>query len=153
MPGRAIDGYINEATNMGAAMALSAFDSISAFFSENTPDDFDIILTGDLGKVGSDILENLLSEKIKSFGKKLASIHFDCGLMLYDRILRDVHSGASGCGCSASVLSSYFLPKVKSGEIKKMLLLSTGALMSPSSVFQGDHILGIAPLIQIEHEE
>ena len=152
MPGKAIDGYIKDASNMGAAMALAAFDSISSFFKENNPDDFDLILTGDLGKVGSDILESLLTENLKDNGRKLSSLHKDAGLILYDRKERDVHSGASGCGCSASVMASYILPKVISGEIRKMLLLSTGALMSASSVFQGDHILGIAPLVQIEHE-
>lgn len=153
MPGKAIDGYTKDSSNMGAAMALAAFDSIEKFFMHNDPDSFDLILTGDLGKVGSDILEELLKEKITRFGNKLASLHTDAGLILYDRKKRDVHSGASGCGCSASVLAGYILPKVMRGEIKKMLLLSTGALMSASSIFQGDHILGIAPLIQIEHEE
>lgn len=150
MPGKAIDGYTKDATNMGAAMALSAFDSILAFFEENDPDSFDLILTGDLGAVGSSILRELLSKSNKNYGLKLASLHNDCGLILYDRKSRDVHSGASGCGCSASVLASHFLPMVKRGEIRKMLLLSTGALMSTSSVCQGDHILGIAPLITIE---
>ena len=150
MPGRAIDGYSKDPTNMGAAMALAAFDSIDRFFKENDPDHFDLILTGDLGQVGSDILEELLSKTEN--GLKLSSLHRDAGLLLYDRKEQDVHSGASGCGCSASVLASYILPMVIKGEIKRMLLLSTGALMSASSVFQGDHILGIAPLIQIEHE-
>jgi stage V sporulation protein AD len=93
-----------------------------------------------------------LREKIKSHGTKLASIHKDCGLLLYDREKQDVHSGASGCGCSASVLASHLLPKLKSGELQRILFLSTGALMSTSSVNQGDHILGVAPVIRIEHE-
>ena len=151
MPGRAIDGYIKDASNMGAAMALSAFDSIDFFFSENDPDSYDLILTGDLGRVGSAILRELLSEKNKTHGLKLASLHNDCGLLLYDKSTQDVHAGGSGCGCSASVLASYILPRVSSGELRKILLLSTGALMNTSSLCQGDHILGIAPLITIEY--
>lgn len=153
MPGKVIDGYTKDQSNMGAAMALSAFDSISSFFSENDPDSFDLIVTGDLGRVGSDILEELLSERLPGYGKKLASIHRDCGLILYDESVQDVHSGASGCGCSASVLASHILPRVEEGELERILFLSTGALMSTSSVSQGDHILGVAPVIQIEHEK
>jgi len=152
MPGKIIDGYTKDQSNMGAAMALSAFDSISRFFEENDPDGFDLIMTGDLGAVGSSVLEDLLCKKLTRYGTKLASLHKDAGLLLYDLEKKDVHSGASGCGCSASVLASYVLPKVESGEISKMLFLSTGALMSTSSVSQGDNILGIAPLLQIEHE-
>lgn len=152
MPGKIIDGYTKDQSNMGAAMALSAFDSISRFFEENDPASFDLILTGDLGKVGSSVLESLLCEKLTRYGTKLASLHKDAGLLIYDLNKQDVHSGASGCGCSASVLSTYVLPRVERGEISKMLLLSTGALMSSSSVSQGDNILGVAPLIQIESE-
>ena len=153
MPGKVVDGYTKDASNMGAAMALAAFDSIASFFEENNPDEYDMIITGDLGRIGSDILEELLREKLKDYGTKLASIHRDCGLLLYDAAAQDVHSGASGCGCSASVLASYFLPLLKMGELNKILFLSTGALMSASSVNQGDHILGVAPLIRIEHEK
>jgi len=152
MPGKIRDGYTKDQSNMGAAMALSAFDSISRFFEENSPDDFDLIMTGDLGKVGSSVLEDLLCEKLGAKGKILASLHRDAGLMLYDLSERDVHSGASGCGCSASVLASHVLPEIESGKLKKALFLSTGALMSTSSVSQGDNILGIAPLIVLEHE-
>ena len=98
-------------------------------------------------------MEDMLCRKNKKHGEKLASLHKDAGLLLYDMNKKDVHSGASGCGCSASVLASHVLPMVERGEIKKMLLLSTGALMSTSSVCQGDSILGVAPLLQIEHEE
>jgi stage V sporulation protein AD len=76
----------------------------------------------------------------------------DCGLLIYDLTTQDAHSGASGCGTSASVLAAHFLPKIKSGEIKSMLLLSTGALMNPSSVLQKNPIYGIAPLIKIQHK-
>ncbi len=153
MPGKAVDGYSKDPSNMGAAMALAAFDSIERFFEENNADDFDLILTGDLGAVGSSILEDMLKEKDKKQGTKLASLHKDAGMLLYDKETQDVHSGASGCGCSASVLACHILPMVEEGLIKKMLLLSTGALMSASSVCQGEHILGIAPIVQIEYEE
>ena len=152
MPGKVVDGYSKDPSNMGSAMALAAFDSIASFFEENDPDEYDLIVTGDLGRIGSDILEELLCEKIKSHGTKLASIHRDCGLMLYDSKTQDVHSGGSGCGCSASVLASHLLPQLKRGEVQRILFLSTGALMSSSSVNQGDHILGVAPVIKIERE-
>lgn len=152
MPGKIVDGYTKDAANMGAAMALAASDSILTFFSEENPDEFDLILTGDLGRVGSDILHEIIKEESPDH-VKINSLHTDAGLMLYDMKNQDVHSGGSGCGCSASVLASYVLPRVASGNIRKMALLSTGALMSPSSVLQGEHISGIAPLIVIEHEE
>lgn len=152
MPGKVVDGYSKDPSNMGSAMALAAFDSIASFFEENNPDEYDLIVTGDLGRIGSDILEELLCEKIRSHGTKLASIHRDCGLMLYDSKIQDVHSGGSGCGCSASVLASHLLPQLKRGEVQRILFLSTGALMSSSSVNQGDHILGVAPVIRIERE-
>lgn len=152
MPGKVVDGYSKDATNMGASMALAASDSILSYFSDEDerPEDYDLILTGDLGKVGSSVLSELLLEK-SGDGELLCSLHKDCGNLLYDFEVQDVHSGASGCGCSASVLASYILPKVIRGEIKKMLLLSTGALMSQSSVYQGDNILGVAPVVKIEN--
>ena len=152
MPGRIIDGYSTDASNMGAAMALSAKDSIENYFSsgEEDPMSYDLILTGDLGEVGSNILRDLLTKEMKC-GFYLSSIHRDCGLTLYDRSSTDCHSGASGCGCSASVLSSYVLPMVMKGEIRKMLLMSTGALMSLTSTQQGEHIFGISPAVKIEH--
>ena len=151
MPGKIIDGAIKDATNMGAAMAPAAADSIISYFSLSgrSPDGFDYIVTGDLGEVGSEILCELLSESGLSSAAKR---HLDCGLLLYDKSVQDVHSGGSGCGCSASVLASYFLPRLDRGEIKNILFLSTGALMSPSSVQQGESIAGIAPLIHITGE-
>lgn len=149
MPGKAVDGYIKDASNMGAAMALAASDTILSFFRENDPREFDLIVTGDLGMVGSNILYDIIKEKSPD-GDLISKKHRDCGLILYNTEASDVHAGGSGCGCSASVLASHFLPMLESGELKKILFLSTGALMSTSSVFQGDHILGIAPCIVIE---
>ena len=144
--GKIVDGLTTDAMNMGAAMARAAFDTIYTYFSISGEkiDNFDLIITGDLGKYGSQILEELLEKEIPGAEK----IHEDCGNLLYDESKQDCHAGASGCGCSASVLSSYFLPKMEKGELKNILFLSTGALMSPSSVLQGENILGIAPLLR-----
>lgn len=152
MPGKIIDGYTSDQSNMGAAMALSAKDTLLSFFSDINPNDFDLILTGDLGCVGSAILKELLEDSGEK-GRTISFLHKDCGKLLYDFKNQDVHAGASGCGCSASVLASKILPMVEAGLIKKMALISTGALMSTSSVCQGEHILGTSPIIVIEHEE
>ena len=149
LPGIVVEKGISDASNMGAAMSFAAADTIINYFSmSDIPvNDFDFIVTGDLGKVGSDVLHHLLSEKLPSAIPR----HIDCGLLMYDGEKQDMHSGASGCGTSAAVLASYLLPKVERGEIKNMLLLSTGALMSPSSVLQGNNIKGIAPAVHIRH--
>lgn len=149
MPGRIVDGSTSDGANMGGAMAFAAFDSLQAYFEESGEEirNFDCIVTGDLGKVGSDILRELLSKSISGAER----IHTDCGLLLYDFKKQDVHSGASGCGTSASVLACHFLPMLKEGKIRNILFMSTGALMSPSSLLQGENIYGIAPLIRIEN--
>lgn len=149
MPGRIVDGSTSDGANMGGAMAFAAFDSIISYFDETGENvgDFDLIVTGDLGRVGSDILEELLSKELPGAENR----HTDCGLLLYDTRVQDAHSGASGCGTSASVLACRFLPMLKEGRLRKILFLSTGALMSPSSLLQGENIFGIAPLIRLEH--
>ncbi len=151
MPGRIVDGSTSDGANMGGAMAFAAFDSISAYFMESGEDirSFDYIVTGDLGKVGSNILKELLSKELPG----TEGLHTDCGLLLYDFQNQDAHSGASGCGTSASVLASHFLPLLAEKKIHKILFLSTGALMSPSSLLQGENIYGIAPLIRLESGE
>jgi stage V sporulation protein AD len=148
MPGRIVDGSTSDGANMGGAMAFAAFDSISAYFEDSGENvyNLDYIVTGDLGQVGSDILKELLAKEIPGAEK----LHTDCGLLLYDMKKQDVHSGASGCGTSASVLACHFLPMLKRGELRRILFLSTGALMSPSSLLQGENIYGIAPLIRLE---
>ncbi len=150
MIGKPIDSSIKDGANMGGAMAFAAADTVISYFNESgeDPDSFDHIVTGDLGEVGSLILEDILKDKVPGAEK----IHKDCGLLLYDSSKKDCHSGASGAGTSASVLSSYFLPLFNKRKIKKILFLSTGALMSPSSILQGTDIFGIAPLIKIERE-
>ena len=148
MPGRIVDGSTSDGANMGGAMAFAAFDSICAYFEESGEDfrDFDYIVTGDLGKVGSGILRELMAKNMPGSER----MHTDCGLLLYDFESQDVHSGASGCGTSASVLACHFLPLLKEKRLRKILFMSTGALMSPSSLLQGENIYGIAPLIKIE---
>ena len=145
MPGRIIDSGIRDAANMGAAMAPAVVDSLHRYFAarHERPDDYDAIITGDLAKEGSLILEKMLAEE----GVSVKNNHFDCGKLLYDYDTQDVHAGASGCGCSASVLAAHFMPKLKSGEFRRVLFVATGALMSPSSILQGGNIGGIAPVV------
>ncbi len=146
--GTALDSGIKDANNMGAAMAPAAADTLLRFFSESgeSPFDYDLILTGDLGFEGSELLKILVSER----GLELGKVHNDCGRIIYHKDKQDVHCGGSGCGCSGIVFGSYILPKLLSGEIKKMLLCPTGALMNPASIQQGQSILGICHLLQIE---
>ena len=147
MVGKIIDGATSDAANMGAAMAPAAADTLITYFKETgrSPSDFDAIYTGDLGEVGTALLHELTQKE----GYSLSGVHRDCGTLLYDKEKQDVHSGASGCGCSASVLASSILPAMQRGELSHVLFLSTGALMSPTSVQQGQSIFGIAPLIHL----
>ena len=146
--GKIIDGGTTDAANMGAAMAPAAADTLRTYFKEtNThPRDYDAIYTGDLGAVGSLLLYRLLYRE----GYDVSEVHRDCGMLLYDQKIQDVHSGASGCGCSASVLASHILPCIEQGTLTNVLFLSTGALMSPTSVQQGENIFGIAPLVHLK---
>ena len=148
MAGRIVDGAIRDGANMGGAMAFAAFDTIMRYFNFTSRPitDFDCIVTGDLGEVGSAVLKDLFSKELPG----AVGRHQDCGLLLYDNEIQDTHSGASGCGTSASVLASHFLPMLQNGDLKRILFLSTGALMSPSSIQQGQNIFGIAPLILLE---
>lgn len=149
--GRALDSGVKDGANMGAAMAPAAADTILRFFSLSgeRPSDYDRIVTGDLGAEGSALLVELLREN----GLDLAGRHRDCGVLLFDPLKADVHAGGSGCGCSASVLSALFLPALERGELRRILFLATGALMSPSNLLQGGSILGIAPLVVLEAEK
>ena len=142
---------INDQNNMGAAMAPAAAATLSRFFKDTytLPSDYDLILTGDLGFVGSNLMLKLMEKE----GFPLGENYNDCGLMIFNREKQQVESGASGCGCSASVLSGHILPKMKNGVLKNVLALSTGALMSPTSVQQGETIPGIAHLICFSTEK
>lgn len=145
--GKIVTGGIRDLCNMGAAMAPAAFDTLQSYFRESggSPADFDGIFTGDLGFEGHAIL----SELLESAGYPAPNLG-DCGLLVYDRERQDMHAGGSGCGCSASVLAGYLLPKLQSGALRRILFLATGALMSPGSVWQGGSIPGIAHLLRIE---
>lgn len=145
--GRINDLGITDANNMGAAMAPAAADTIANFLQDtNTqPEDYDLILTGDLSAVGSELLLELLGRKNINLGTR----HADCGMMIYDRNKQDVHAGGSGCGCSAAILCSYLLSKMERKELNSVLFVGTGALMSPTSSQQGESIPGIAHLVHL----
>ena len=147
--GRITDLGVNDANNMGAAMAPAAADTIYNFLTDtNTrPEDYDLILTGDLSAVGSELLQELLQRK----GIDLGTRHADCGLMMYDRHTQDVHAGGSGCGCSAAIVCSYLLSKMERGELHNVLFIGTGALMSTTSSQQGESIPGICHAVAIEN--
>ena len=151
MPGIVVEKGINDAGNMGAAMAPAVLDTLTRYFSATgkSPDDFDMIYTGDLGFEGSSILRELSV----SHGFSLDKNYTDCGNLIYHREEQDVHCGGSGCGCSAVVLASYVLPKLQSGELKNILAIGTGAMMSPSSLKQGLAIPAVAHLVRLEHIE
>jgi len=146
-PGIVIEKGIKDAGNMGAAMAPAAADTLLNFFeaSSTSPDDYDMLISGDLGKEGVSILGEILAASGVDASEKL----FDCGTMIYDLEAQDVHSGGSGCGCSAVVLASYILPKLRSGELSDILVYGTGAMMSPSSLKQGQAIPAVAHLLHL----
>lgn len=148
LPGITQNGGINDPSNMGAAMAPAALDSLLTFFkeSQSKPTDFDLILTGDLGYEGSKILRELSSRE----GYFIDDIHDDCGLMIYERKKQGVHAGGSGCGCAATVLSSKILGELKQGRMKRVLFMATGALMSADSLKQGLTIPAISHIVCLE---
>ena len=146
--GRMVDYDITDANNMGAAMAPAAADTISRFFGDTglTAADFDLILTGDLGQVGAELLDKLIAEK----GFDIREKHRDCGIMIYNLEDTDVQAGGSGCGCSASVLCSYIMKQFEESALNRILFCATGALMSPTSSEQGLSIPGIAHAVVFE---
>ena len=141
---------IKDANNMGAAMAPAAFDTIYTHFQDLgvCAEDYDLIVTGDLGQVGKDTLLALARDAGMSIGGKLA----DCGTMIFDALHQDVHSGGSGCGCSSIVLCGYLLEKLRTQKVKRILFCGTGALLSPTSTQQGLPIPGVCHAIAIEGE-
>lgn len=148
--GSVIDFLVTDANNMGAAMAPAAADTLSHYFEDTStvPDDYDMILSGDLGSVGASILKDMLKEK----GFELKNNYNDCGLMIFDNEKQDTHAGGSGCGCSGAVLTGYVLPKLASRELKNVLFMSTGALMSPTASQQGESIPAVAHLVNFVAE-
>ncbi|MBQ7778055.1 MAG: stage V sporulation protein AD [Oscillibacter sp.] len=145
--GKIVDKGITDANNMGAAMAPAAYDTLSAFFRDTntSPSQYDLILTGDLGELGHSIVRDFFQRD----GVTLDSRYQDCGLLLYDRQQQDMHAGASGCGCAASVLNGYVLGGMREGKWKKVLFAPTGALLSPTSSFQGESVPGICHAVCI----
>lgn len=145
--GTVTDHGIKDANNMGAAMAPAALSTIQAHFQDLgvSADNYDLIVTGDLGQLGKDILLTMAQEEGISLGGKLT----DCGTLVFDNTTQDVHSGGSGCGCSAITLCSYFLPKLLNGKLKRILFCGTGALLSPTSTLQGLPIPGICHAISM----
>ena len=139
--GRIVDKGITDVNNMGAAMAPAACDTLSALFRETKtgPGDYDLIITGDLGVLGHAIVTDLLGRE----GVDLSRNYQDCGMLLYDLDKQDMHAGASGCGCSAAVLNGYLLGGMQQGRWQRVVFAPTGALLSPTSSFQGESIPGI----------
>lgn len=146
-PGRIQDKGIKDANNMGAAMAWAAYDTISQHFQDTNRSSsfYDLIVTGDLGKLGMEIVIDLFAAD----GIELRGNYSDCGVMLFDLEGQDVHCGASGCGCAASVLTGYLLNGMRAGKWRNLLFCATGALHSPTSLGQGESIPGICHAVAI----
>ncbi len=147
--GKMMDYGVRDSMNMGAAMAPAAADTIACHFQDfnRTPEDYDLIVTGDLGVIGRELVLDLLKQK----GYELEKQYFDCGIAIFDDRTQDTHSGGSGCGCSAVTLAGYLLPKLESGELSRILFLPTGALLSTVSFNEGQSIPGICHGVVLEH--
>lgn len=148
LPGIVVEKGIKDASNMGAAMAPAAANTLSRFFAETatSPADYDLIVTGDLGYEGGAILCDLMLAE----SRDIRNNYTDCGMLIYSKATQDKHSGGSGCGCAATVTASYLLPKIESGELSNVLLMATGAMMSPMSIMQGQAIPAVAHLVNIK---
>ncbi len=146
--GKVIDLGVKDASNMGAAMAPSAADTIAMHLSDTNRDIsyYDLVVSGDLGHVGHRLCKEILHDR----GIKEINNYTDCGILIFDRETQDTHAGGSGCGCSGVVFSGYIYKKLLKKELKKVLLMSTGALLSVTSSQQGQSIPGIAHAVSIE---
>lgn len=151
MFGTITDLGITDSANMGAAMAPAAARTVFSFLEDINakPDDFDMILTGDLGFTGSELLRKLA---VSRYSVDISAVHNDCGMMIFDRERQDVHSGGSGCACSGLVLCSDIINRIRRGELKRVLFAGTGALMSPLVSLQGESIPGIAHAVELSFE-
>lgn len=149
IPGKVVDLGAKEPMDMGAAMAPAAADTLVAFFQDTgmKPTDFDIIATGDLGKFGRELAVQLAEKE----GLILGDNYIDCGIEIFDSKKQFTDAGGSGCGCSAVTFNGYILRKMEEKVFNKVLLLPTGALLSPISSNQGESIPGIAHGIVIEN--
>ena len=146
--GKIVDKGIKDANNMGAAMTPAAVDTISAHLRDTgrSPDFYDLIVTGDLGQYGKELLLEMGRREGLSLGGKLA----DCGCMVFDNTKQDVHAGGSGCGCSAITLCGHLLGELSARKLKRILFCGTGALLSPTSTQQGLPIPGVCHAVVIE---
>ncbi len=146
--GKIIDYGISDVNNMGSAMAPAAIDTIVRHFKDrNIPSDYyDLVVTGDLGMIGRQIVE----EQLSLYGIDIKDRYIDCGEQIFDNQKQDTHAGGSGCGCCASVFSGWLYKLLKKKKYNKILLVATGALMSPTTCFQGENIPGIAHAVSIE---
>ena len=147
--GKIVDYGLKDSQNMGACMAPAACDTIIRNLEDfgRKAEDYNRIITGDLGYVGQSILFDLMRGK----GYDIKKNHMDCGMTIFDQMTQDTHAGGSGCGCAATTLSAYILPKVERGEWKRVLFVPTGALMSTVSYNEGASVPGIAHGIVLEH--
>ena len=147
--GKIVDYGLKDSQNMGACMAPAAMDTIVQNFEDTgrSEQDYDRIITGDLGYVGQSILFDLVRGK----GYDIRKRHLDCGMTIFDRETQDTHAGGSGCGCAAVTLASFVIPKLEKGEWKRVLFVPTGALMSTVSFNEGASVPGIAHGIVLEH--
>jgi stage V sporulation protein AD len=138
---------VKDANNMGAAMAPAAYDTIRAHFDDFglAAEDYDLIVTGDLGQTGKELLLELARQDGVALGGRLT----DCGTLIFDSEYQDVHAGGSGCGCSAVTLCGYLLSKIENGKYKRILFCGTGALLSPTSTQQGLPIPGTCHAVSI----
>lgn len=147
--GKIVDYGLKDSQNMGACMAPAACDTIVRNLEDfsRRETDYDRIITGDLGYIGQSILFDLVGKQ----GRDIKSNHMDCGMTIFDQKTQDTHAGGSGCGCAATTLSAYILPKLESGEWRRVLFVPTGALMSTVSYNEGESVPGIAHGIVLEH--
>lgn len=148
-PGKIVDMGIKDANNMGAAMAPAALDTLITHFRDTgrKPSYYDLIITGDLGYIGKEILAELAETK----GYNINANYNDCGVLIFDKQKQDTHSGGSGCACIGTVFSGYFFKQLKEKKVNRILLIATGALMNSMSSQQGETIPGIAHAIAIEN--
>jgi stage V sporulation protein AD len=149
--GKIVDKGIRDANNMGAAMAPAAYHTLSTHFADTgrQPNYYDLIVTGDLGVLGKDIVLDFFRQD----GVELTANYNDCGVMLFDTAKQDVHCGGSGCGCSAAVLAGYLLNGMREGKWNHILFCGTGALLSPTSTMQGESIPGICHAVAISKDK
>lgn len=146
--GKIVDFGLKDSMNMGACMAPASASTLEQHFIDfgSQPNDYDKIITGDLGRVGQTVLIELLKDR----GYDISKVHMDCGIEIYDEKEQDPHAGGSGCGCSAVTLSAYILKQLEEGIWKKVLFMPTGALLSKTSFNEGKSVPGIAHAVVLE---